>query len=931
MAGGDVVSAPHARKFLQGREARHIINGYGPTENTTFTCCYSLSDPHAIGTSLPIGCPISNTQVYILDQALRSVPIGVPGELYIGGDGLAHCYLNQPQLTAEKFIPNPLSQQPGDRLHKTGDLVRFLADGVIEFLGRIDQQIKLRGFRIEPGEIEAVLNAHPTVREVIVQVREDRPGEKHLVAYIVSQKASDPLVLSFAQQRLWFLNQLDPANSSYTTYTALRLPKQVNVDILRQSIQALVQRHEILRATFTSLEGEPQLVFTTNTDVPLTVYSLSDGPAKERLEEAISLATQAIMAPFDLTTGPLLRVTLFCLASEENVLLLTIHHILFDGWSIKIFERDLTAFYTAFSEGKSPHLPELPIQYADFALWQRELLQGGMLHRQLAYWKQLLAGKSRVLHLPVDHPRPAIKTSHGKHQSLRLSPALSKNLQALGQREGSTLFMTLLSAFAVLLFRYTQQTDISIGTPVANRQHVETEQLIGFFVNTLVLCIDLQGNPSFLEVLRRVRETVLGAYEHQDLPFEKLVEEIAPARDLCRTPLFQIMFSLQQVEEAGKNTESVAMRLVETQHATAKFDFDLLVIETPAPLDCIVEYSTDLFEPTTIEQLLASWETLLTAIIHNPQQMIGDLPLLAQIHGHVPLETSRTQTVIAADSHCVHQVFEDQARRAPDVIALVWNDSAITYSMLNEQANQLASYLRVRSVGPEMLVGLCMKRSSTMILAILGILKAGGAYVPFDPSYPQERLSFMIQDSQVSMLLTQEHLLPRLPTHAASTICLDRDWERIAQESSKSSNTLVTLENLAYVIYTSGSSGTPKGVQLQHGGLLNLVSWHQRAFTVFSSDRASLVAAPAFDASVWELWPYLAAGASIWTPDEETRMSPLSLRDWLIARAITMSVPRYQLLILIENLHEKRHFLRVGLTRIRAIGDQPHLLLFALL
>jgi len=817
LTGGDIVSAPHARKFLQNEGIGQLINGYGPTENTTFTCCYATTESCSVGISLPIGRPISNTQVYILDHTLHQVPIGTPGELYIGGIGLARCYLHQPGLTAEKFIPNPFSREPGTRLYRTGDLGRFLADGTIEFLGRIDQQVKLRGFRIEPGEIEATLSTHLAVTQVVVLAREDRSGNKNLVAYIVSQgadtptatelraflesrlpsymipsafmfleslpltvngkvdyqalarlnaalpavsntfvaprtqlesdlaeiwcdilgipqvsiddnffelgghsllatrviarmrsrlslelplrdlfayptiaelaesvagrrastvkavqqimprKPSDPLVLSFAQQRLWFLHQLDPENPSYNIVTTLRLSAQIDITLLQHSLQALVQRHEVLRTTFAATEGEPVQIIAPDMLVPLSVQDMSALP--EGVEQALALVIQERLTPFDLVKGPLLRVILFRLSPEEHVLLLTIHHIIFDGWSIKVFAHELTELYKAFSEGRPASLPELRIQYADFASWQRQWLQGEVLQKQLTYWKQQLDKKTHILDLPVDHLRPAIKTAHGNHQSIHLSASLYKSLLAISQREGTTLFMTLASAFAVLLFRYTRQTDISIGTPVANRQHLEVEQLIGFFVNTLVLCIDLQGNPSFLTLLNQVREVVLGAYEHQDLPFEKLVEEIAPERDLSRTPLFQVMFSLQHMEETDETVDSAIMHPIESQHHTAKFDLDFLVIEKTSSLDCVVEYSTDLFEAKTIELLLMNWEILLTAIAEKPERAISDIALQTPSWERLPVEMTNDQTQAIPISQNLCQIFEELAESRADAIA----------------------------------------------------------------------------------------------------------------------------------------------------------------------------------------------------------------------------------------------------------------------
>ncbi len=1045
LAGGDVLSASHVRQALHRLPKVCLINGYGPTENTTFTCCFVMSaaSPPPEG-SIPIGRPISNTRVYILDARLHPVPIGVVGELYAGGDGLARGYLNRPELTAEKFIPDPFSDEPGGRLYRTGDLARYLPDGNIEFVGRVDDQIKVRGFRVEMGEVEAVLTKHPTVRQSVMVAQEDEPGEKRLVAYVVvptaqqqepttselhgylkerlpeymvpsafvvlealpltpngkvdrrALPAPDPsslrvenayeaprtpleealagiweevlglewvgihddffelgghsllatrvvsrlchtfqvelslsslfeeptvvqlaerieaarraaqglpapppllpvsrgrrLPLSFAQQRLWFLDQLEPNSSLYNIPRAVRLAGRLNVTALERSLDEIVRRHEALRTIFAYADGSPVQVIAPApvTTAALPLVDLSELPKSEREAQTQRLATEEAQCPFDLSQGPLMRAKLLRLDDEEHVLLLTMHHIVSDGWSMEVFWRELAALYDAFANGQPSPLPELPVQYVDYAIWQRRWLAGEVLDEQLSYWKRQLADLP-ALQLPTDRPRPAVQTHRGARQELVLPKLLTEALKELSRREGVTLFMTLLAAFQVLLSRYSGQEDIAVGSPIAGRNRAEIEGLIGFFANTLVVRTDLSGDPTFKELLRRVREVALEAYDHQDVPFEKLVEELQPQRDTSRTPLFQVMLTLQNTP--GKALELPGLRLTqqELERGTAKFDLTLSMVEGPEGLRGACEYNTDLFEAATITRMLGHLQTLLEGVVANPAQRLSTLPLLTEAERHqLLIEWNDTQIDYPREA-CIHRLFEEQAERTPDAVAVVFDDQQLTYRELNRRANQLAHHLRRLGVGPEVLVGICVERSPELVVGVLAILKAGGAYVPLDPAYPKERLAFMLEDAQVPVLLTQERLIEGLPRHAARLVCLDADWPVVAREPEKNPTGGATARNVAYAIYTSGSTGRPKGVLLTHGGLSNLVSWHRQAFAVSEVDRAAQVAGPAFDASVWELWPYLAAGASVYFPDEETRLSPMRLRDWLLSESITIS------------------------------------------
>ncbi|HEY9613103.1 non-ribosomal peptide synthetase, partial [Allocoleopsis sp.] len=672
---------------------------------------------------------------------------------------------------------------------------------------------------------------------------------------------------SFAQQRLWFLDQLFPDNPFYNVSAALRLTGSLNLAALEQTFNEIVRRHEVLRTTFRMLEGQLVQVIAPTLTIPLHVVDLRSLPTAEQEAESRRIATEERSHPFDLSSEPLLRVMLLQLDSSAHILLLNLHHIICDGWSIGVLLRELGALYTAFANNQPSPLPELPIQYADFAHWQREWLQEvgatheSPLHMQLAYWKQQLDNLP-VLNLSTAHPRPATPTYQGATQFLELPKKLSEELEALSQRQGVTLFMTLLAAFQTLLYRYTQQEDIVVGSAIANRNRSEIERLIGFFVNSLVLRTNLSGNPTFLELIGRVRKVALEAYAHQDLPFEKLVEELHPERDLSHHPLFQVAFSLQNTPIKALELPELTLSKLDFDSPSAKFDLELHLWESPDGFRGQVIYSTDLFDDTTITQMLGHFQILLEGIVANPQQRLCDLPLLTECDRHQLLmewnNIGRGSKLVGAGlaeqlggkqiisqqnppfseqgnrRECFHQLFEKQVEQTPDAIAVVFEDEQLTYRELNNRSNQLAHYLQKLGVSSEVLVGICLERSVEMIVGLLGILKAGGAYVPLDPTYPQERLNFMLEDAQLSILLTHSVLAPLFKggwgdrtqcsdrQHQLSVICLDKDADSITQQSQDNPISHVTPENLAYVIYTSGSTGKPKGVLIEHRGLSNL-------------------------------------------------------------------------------------------------------------
>ncbi|MCL5996767.1 MAG: amino acid adenylation domain-containing protein [Chloroflexi bacterium] len=1026
-----------------------LINNYGPTEDTVVTTSGGVPPRHQGDPAPTIGRPIANTQVYVLDHDMQPVPIGVPGELHIGGAGLARGYLYQPKLTAEKFVPNPFSAAPGTRLYKTGDLVRYRPDGEIEFLGRLDNQVKIRGFRIELGEVEAVLGQHSAVREAVVTAPENDHGDKYLVAYIVPTQPDDapviselraflkpklpeymlpsmfvslealpltpngkvdrralpepnremeeneyvaprtpteeilagiwaevlgvervgttddffelgghsllatqiisrvrkafqaevplrdlfetatvaglaqrvgmarqaaigldtapitpaprdrPLSLSYAQQRLWFLDQLEPNSPVYNIPTATRLSGTLDQDALEHSLNEIVQRHENLRTTFVAIEGKPAQVIAPCLTLPLPVMDLMALPQAKQEIEVGRLAAEEAKRPFDLAHGPLIRATLLRLDDHEHIILLTMHHIVSDGWSIGVFIQELAALYAAAVAGSPSPLPPLVIQYADFAHWQRQHLQGQHLESELAYWKQQLSELSTVLELPTDRPRPPIQGFEGSTLPFTLPTDLVLALKTLSRREGVTLFMTLLAAFQTLLSRYTGQDDISVGTPIANRNRAEVEGLIGFFVNTLVLRTDLSGNPTFRELLRRVRETALGAYAHQDVPFEMVVDALQPTRDLSHTPLFQVMFVLQNVPVQSLDLPGLTMNPVETDSKIAKFDLTLSMQEDAGEIGGSFEYNTELFDAPTIHRMIGHFQTLLQGILSHPDQSIATQLLLTETERRQLLAEWNAAEAEYPRDRCAHHLFEAQARRVPTAVAAICAETRLTYDELNRRANWLARHLQTLGVKPDMPVGICVERSIEMLIAILGVLKAGGAYVPLDPAYPQERLAFMLQDARMSVVLTQRHLAGNLSLDEAKPIYLDDDWGLISQYSEDNVANQATPEHLAYVIYTSGSTGKPKGVLITHQNLVHSIHARKLYYSA-PMERFLLLSSFAFDSSVAGIFGTLCEGGTLILPPHNAERDVLQLAGLIARHRVThvISLPSFYSLLL---------------------------------
>jgi amino acid adenylation domain-containing protein len=1034
--GGEAADPGRVREVLAQGPPEHLYNGYGPAECTTTATCHEVRQVMADAVTVPIGRPIANTRAYVLDRHMALVPVGVPGELFLGGPGLARGYFNRPGLTAERFVPDPFGPafggETGGRLYRTGDRVRLRPGGVLEYLGRLDDQIKLRGHRIEPGEIEAALREHPAVRAAVVLGREDAPGGKRLVAYVVPEgtapgsadlrrflqqrlpdfmvpsafmvmetlplsptgkvdrrglpapgearpdlgqafvpprdsieeavagiwatmlrvdrvgvhddffalgghsllatqvvsrilaelevelplraifetptvaslaslvasarssraslrspaerakldrsplrrvepgapgiprrAGSGPAPLSFAQQRLWFLEQLYPGTPLHNISRVIRLSGTLDAEVLQRTFDAVVARHEALRTTIVTTNGTPMQVVTAASSVPIVATDLRNLAAPEREVEERRLVLEATRRPFDLARGPLFRGMLLRLGDEEHLLLVSMHHIVSDGWSMGVLSRELTSFYEAFTTGTPGELPDLPIQYSDYAVWQRERLQGERLKRELAYWREQLQGAPPVIGLPTDRPRPSVQSSRGAKQSILLPAGVSRQLRALSQREGVTLFATMLAAFQILLARYAGQDDIVVGSPIAGRTRTETEGLIGFFVNTLALRTDLSGDPTFRELLRRVREVTLGAYAHPDIPFEQLVEELQPERDMSRTPIFQVALAMQNVPHHKLELRGLTLRSEPTDSGTAKFDLTLFITEQGAGLRAAMEYCTDLFDAGTIDRLLGHFRVLLDGIVGDPDRRLSELPLLTQPERHqVLVEWNATTTDYPRDA-TIGDIFRSQAASTPDAVAVIADGGRLTYRELDARANRLAHYLRARGVGPETRVGICLDRSLDLVVGVLGIVKAGAAYVPLDPSYPPDRLRLLLADAHVAVLLTESRHGGRLPRGCvATTICLDDEWAAIAREPDGPPHGGALAGNLAYVMYTSGSTGVPKGVAVPHRAVVRLVVGAD--YFRGGPDEVFLQLAPvAFDASTFEIWGALLTGARL--------------------------------------------------------------------
>ncbi|HXQ69673.1 MAG TPA: MupA/Atu3671 family FMN-dependent luciferase-like monooxygenase, partial [Pyrinomonadaceae bacterium] len=665
---------------------------------------------------------------------------------------------------------------------------------------------------------------------------------------------------SFAQQRLWFLDQLEPGSILYNIPTTVRFQGPLDLAALERAFNEIIRRYEILRTTFSMIEQEPVQVVSPPATARLPLIDVSHLGASEQQTKVRQFANEEALQPFDLAQGPLMRVKLLKLGPEDHVLSVTMHHIISDGWSKGIFIREIKTLYEAYSKGLDSPLPELPIQYADFAIWQREWLQGSVIESMLAYWKPQLEGLG-ALDLPSDRPRPPVQTSKGSTYSFALPESLSASLNSLSRSQGVTLFMTLLAALQVLLSRYTGAEDIAVGTTIAGRNRAETEQMIGLFTNTLVLRTDLSGEPGFTKLLERVRKVCLDAYAHQDIPFEKLIMELQPTRDLSRSPLFQVMLILQNVPQETPQWSELSISAVETTGVVSRFDLSLSVTEAGGRLNGLVEYNTDLFDEQTVARMMDHYQFVLEAMVSDTEQNINEISLLSDADRQLILVDWNDTARDYPRDKCIHELFEAQVERTPESIAVVFGDQQLPYSELNRRANQLAHHLRDLGAGPDVTVGVSLERSLDTMVALLGVLKAGAAYVPLDPTYPADRLSLMVRDAGIELLLTDDKLTNLLVDAKTKIVSLRNDREIIARSSDRNPVHQTTADNLAYVIYTSGSTGQPKGVMVAHRNVIN--------FFTAMDDRLSpqgvwlALTSISFDISVLELFWTLTRGYKV--------------------------------------------------------------------
>jgi amino acid adenylation domain-containing protein len=715
---------------------------------------------------------------------------------------------------------------------------------------------------------------------------------RDILAQMLRDKTKKPKTapLSFAQERMWFLNQVLPANPAFNMFNAIRLSGQLDVVALKWSLDEIGRRHETLRTTFAAPNGRPVQVIAPALTMTLPVVDLEEIPEAERDAQARCLIAEEARRPLDVNQSRLFRVRLLRLCPQEHVLLLNLHHIISDGWSQVVLLRELTSLYTAFTNTQYPSLPEPPIQYAEFVHWQRQTLTANVLDEELAYWKQQLAGPLPVLELVTDRSTAAGGDSATATKKHTFSRSLTDALKALSRQEGVTLFVTLLAAYKTLLYRYTGQTDVVVGSPIANRDRAELEAMIGLFLNTLVLRTDLSGDPTFLELLGRVRRVVLEAFAHKDLPFGHLVGALQPQRDLNRNPLFQVVFILQDTPALTLELPNLRLSPLSTEagiEAEIPTLIGVSIQETGGELVASLDYRTDILSQKVLEHL----QVLLEGVVADPRQRLSTLPLLTEAERRRILVSWNHTQADYPTGRCIHQLFEQQVKDAPDAVALVFMDQHLTYCELNRRANQLAHHLQALGVGPKVLVGVCAERSPELVVALYAILKAGGAYVPLDPSYPQERLAYMLADAQPPVLLTQQHLLDHLPNSLLHTpysiLLLDTDWQTIAQQQAHDAASEVGDDNLAYVIYTSGSTGRPKGAMNTHAGIRNRLLWMQEAYQLTGTDRVLQKTPFSFDVSVWEFfWPLL-NGACLVVARPEGHKDSAYLVDTIVAQHVT--------------------------------------------
>ncbi len=1015
-----------------------LINAYGPTETTVTATAAELTAAQTLpGREVSIGRPAAGAEVYVVSSDLRPVAQGIPGELVIGGPRLARGYLDRPGLTAERFVPHPYASQPGERLYRTGDRVRFRPDGELEFLGRADHQVKVRGFRIELGEIESVLAAHVAVTEAAVVAREDVPGDVRLAAYVVPEAASAAglpaylreklpdymvpasftflpalpltasgkvdrralpapqrvdagpaaaprtpveellaamfgevlelaavgvhdsffalgghsllatrlmsrvrsgfgvelplralfdgptvaglaaaveaalrtggalppappvrpvaagaaLPLSFSQERLWFLEQLDPGAAAYNIPMALRLAGALKPAVLTRSLAEIVRRHGALRTVFSAVEGRPVQTVAAAAPLVLPLVDLTALPAASREEAVRRLVTEDARRPFDLSRGPFLRALLLRTGGGEHVVSAVMHHIASDGWSLEILAREIAALYAAFAGGRPSPLPELPVQYADFAVWQRGWLQGEVLAAQLAYWRDRLAGSPPSLALPLERPRPALQTSRGALVTVELAGDLAGSLRRVAQGFGATSFMTFLAAFATLLQRVTGRTDLVIGAPIAGRTRAETEGLIGFFLNTLALRVDLSGDPPFGDLLGRVRQVTLGAYAHQDLPFERLLEDLQPERDPSRTPLFQVVFNWLRfggVRHQPMRLPGLTLEPMPVAEPVAKFDLEIYAEELEDGVVLQMVYNRDLYEPPTLRRLAAHFESMLREIALEPGRPLSALPLLSPAERHQLLaEWGDTAAADGRDGCCLHELVSAQATRTPEAVAVVFGSARFTYRELDESAGRLARRLAAAGLGPGRYVPVLVEVGPDLVVSFLAAMKAGAAFVPLDVEWPAARLAAVL--SEIGDLGGVVLINGSTPDLEAVTGWSVLRVDRLEGEAPAALLTAAGPEDPLYAIYTSGSTGRPKGVVVPHRGIVNRFLWMDRYFGPGAAAMVLQTTRYVYDSAVWQIfWPLIQGGTTVLTPPR-LGLDPASLAGLVAEHRVSMA------------------------------------------
>ncbi|HEY6926868.1 MAG TPA: amino acid adenylation domain-containing protein [Steroidobacteraceae bacterium] len=1046
--GGEAVGAAALGAWFDHPGYRPVLlNTYGPTETTVNATLQKVS-ARSLWSS--IGRPLPGVRIYVLDDRREPVPVGAVGELYIGGEGVARGYLGRKELTEERFVADPFSGEAAARMYRTGDLGRYRTDDSIEYLGRNDQQIKIRGFRIEPGEIEARLLEHPWVKEALVVAREDAPGEKRLVAYVVGvdeggegvdsrsllsqlrthllahlpeymvpvafvqlpglpltpsgkldrkrlpvpdesavlrrgyaapenaverllvgiwqellrvgqvgrydhffelgghsllavqliarvraalsveialqevfthptladfaeqvsreaaapaaaallapvEKADrqQPLPLSWSQHRLWFLDQLNPAASvAYHLPVVLRLQGRLDRVALREAFQRILDRHEVLRTSFQKDEQgrAVQEIAAVGLPFPLQEQDLRSWPEREREGQAKRIAQEEAQQPFEMTRAPLIRARLVCLAEDEHLLLVTQHHIVSDAWSLEVLSRELATLYSAFSAGRSDPLPALAVQYADYALWQRQYLRGEVLERQLSFWREHLKGAPPLIELPTDYPRPVQQSYRGATVALGLSAPVTKRLREFAQHHGVTLFMGLLAAWSVLLMRLSGQQDLVIGTPVANRRRQELEALSGFFVNTLALRIPLEGDPRVGPLLESVKKLTLEAYAHQDLPFEQVVEALQPPRGLSHNPLFQVMLALDNTSGTGElRLPGLQVSPVVAEDTTTHFDLSLSFTDRGDYLAGGLTYASDLFERRTAQRLVRQFETVLTGMMSDDRQRVSEIALLTEAERRRVLFWDHADRLPAATQELIHESFESQVIAHPQATAVRYHDQELTYDELNRWANRIAHRLVALGARPDDRVAVVLDRGPAMVAGLLGVLKSGSGYVPLDPAYPADRLSFFLKDSVPRVLVTTSSLQKRLRVSELPVLLLDDILQPAGRDDNPDPAVLgVTARHLAYVIYTSGTTGRPKGVMVEHRNVTHLLSAARQRFDFGPLDTWSVFHSMAFDFSVWEIWGALAFGGRLVVVPVDCARSPTDFYELLCDEKVTI-------------------------------------------